>query len=211
MVTRVFRSKFEQLKKEVIKKALFGTVPAYTYVIEFQKRGFPHVHMLIILKKTFKLNSIDHFDAHISAELPDPKTYPTLYSMVVKHMTHGPCGELKPTNICMKSNRCRNHYPRTFTNENKIPSDGYPIYKRQDDKRKPEVWGHMLDSRWIVPYNPYLLSLFDCHINVEVSSTIKAVKYLYKYMYKGHDKVVFQIVAQQNRDEIDAITQIPIS
>lgn len=30
----------------------------------------------------------------------------------------------------------------------------------------------------------------DCHINVEVCLTIKAVKYLYKYMYKGHDKVV---------------------
>lgn len=36
---------------------------------------------------------------------------------------------------------------------------------------------------------------------------VKAVKYLYKYVYKGHDKVVFQIVSQQNRDEIDEKTQ----
>jgi hypothetical protein len=29
--------------------------------------------------------------------------------------------------------------------------------------------------------------LFHCHINVEVCTSITAVKYLYKYVYKGHD------------------------
>jgi hypothetical protein len=28
---------------------------------------------------------------------------------------------------------------------------------------------------------------YQCHINVEVYSSIMAVKYLYKYVYKGHD------------------------
>ena len=31
---------------------------------------------------------------------------------------------------------------------------------------------------------------YDCHINVEVCSTIGAVKCLYKYIYKGHDKAM---------------------
>jgi hypothetical protein len=39
-----------------------------------------------------------------------------------------------------------------------------------------------------VPYNPYLLRLFNCHINVEACGSIKAVKYLFKYIYKGHDR-----------------------
>ncbi|XP_020186773.3 uncharacterized protein [Aegilops tauschii subsp. strangulata] len=51
----------------------------------------------------------------------------------------------------------------------------------------------MLDNRWVVPYNPYLLRMFNCHINVEVCSSIKAGKYLYKYIYKGHDKASFSI------------------
>ncbi len=39
-----------------------------------------------------------------------------------------------------------------------------------------------------MPYNPYLSLLFNCHINVEVCTSITAVKYLYKYVYKGHDR-----------------------
>lgn len=99
--------------------------------------------------------------------------------------------------VRMISKKCKSRYPRSFTNITKISNDGYPIYRRRHDNRRAKARGLMLDNKWVVPYNPYLLSLFDCHINVEVCSTIKAVKYLYKYMYEGHDKVVFHIVNQQ--------------
>jgi hypothetical protein len=39
----------------------------------------------------------------------------------------------------------------------------------------------------VVPYNPYLSLLFNCHINVEVCTSVAAVKYLYKYVYKSLD------------------------
>ena len=32
-----------------------------------------------------------------------------------------------------------------------------------------------------------LLQKYDCHINVEDCVSIKSLKYLYKYVYKGHD------------------------
>jgi hypothetical protein len=32
---------------------------------------------------------------------------------------------------------------------------------------------------------------YNCHINVEACSSIKAVKYLFKYIYKGHDRTSF--------------------
>ncbi|KAI8538191.1 hypothetical protein RHMOL_Rhmol09G0083300 [Rhododendron molle] len=52
----------------------------------------------------------------------------------------------------------------------------------------------MLDNnRWVVPYNPYLLARFDCHVKVEVCSPIKDIKYLYKYVYKGHDKISIKL------------------
>jgi hypothetical protein len=66
--------------------------------------------------------------------------------------------------------------------------DSYPNYRRHDDGRKEKVRGCELDNRWVVPYNPYLLWLFNCHINVEACGSIKAVKYLFKYIYKGHDR-----------------------
>jgi len=34
----------------------------------------------------------------------------------------------------------------------------------------------------------YLSLLFNCHINVEVYTSVAVVKYLYKYIYKGHDR-----------------------
>jgi len=39
----------------------------------------------------------------------------------------------------------------------------------------------------VVPYNPYLSLLFNYHINVEVYTSVAAIKYLHKYVYKGHD------------------------
>jgi hypothetical protein len=40
----------------------------------------------------------------------------------------------------------------------------------------------------VVPYNPYLSLLFNCRINVEVCTSVAIIKYLYKYVYKGHDR-----------------------
>ena len=43
---------FEQKKKALLKlidNGFFGTAVAYVYTIEFQKRGFPHIHLLIFL------------------------------------------------------------------------------------------------------------------------------------------------------------------
>jgi hypothetical protein len=48
--------------------------------------------------------------------------------------------------------------------------------------------GLPFDNRWVVPYNPYLSLLFNCHINVKVCTSIAVVKYLYKYVCKGHDR-----------------------
>jgi hypothetical protein len=62
------------------------------------------------------------------------------------------------------------------------------VYRRRDDGRKEMVQGHMLDNRWVLPYNLYLVCTFNCHFNVEACSNIKSVKYLFKYIYKGHDR-----------------------
>jgi hypothetical protein len=34
---------------------------------------------------------------------------------------------------------------------------------------------------------------YDAHINVEVCNNIRAVKYLFKYIYKGHDRATVEI------------------
>ncbi|XP_066320710.1 uncharacterized protein [Miscanthus floridulus] len=67
--------------------------------------------------------------------------------------------------------------------------------------KKKKVHGHELENRWVMPYNPYLLRLFNCHINVEACGSIKAVKYLFKYIYKGYD---WASVAMREADKEDS-------
>ncbi|KAI8524357.1 hypothetical protein RHMOL_Rhmol13G0144400 [Rhododendron molle] len=49
------------------------------------------------------------------------------------------------------------------------------------------VRGQRIDKRDVVPYNLYLPRKYNSHINVEVCAGIKSVKYIHKYIYKGHD------------------------
>lgn len=62
----------------------------------------------------------------------------------------------------------------------------------------------MVDNRFVVPYNPYLLKKYDCHINVEVCCSVKSVKYLYKYVYKGHDAAVAEISTDEITEYLNA-------
>jgi hypothetical protein len=69
----------------------------------------------------------------------------------------------------------------------------YHIYRRRDMERIVLVHGVELDNCWIVPHNVYLSTKYDAHINVEVYNNIHAVKYLFNYIYKGHDCATVEI------------------
>jgi len=124
---------------------------------------------------------------------------PLLFETVSKSMIHGPCGELNPTSPCMINGKCTKHYPREFNTTTTTNKYGYPLYRRRDDKKTIKKKRGTIDNRWIVPYNPYLCQKYNCHINVEICSSIRSVKYLYKYIYKGHDRVMISIENPQDR------------
>jgi hypothetical protein len=50
----------------------------------------------------------------------------------------------------------------------------------------------------VVPHNVYLSTKYDAHINVEVYNNIRAVKYLFKYVYIGHDRATVEISRQSD-------------
>ncbi|XP_062075122.1 uncharacterized protein LOC133779145 [Humulus lupulus] len=208
LVARVFHAKLEELKDQLFKRQIFRKVSAYVYVIEHQKRGLPHAHFLIILQNEWKIHAPESFDEIVSAEIPDKNTNIHLHNAVVKHMMHGPCGVLNPSNVRMKGNRgCKSNYPNNYAFATTVGNNCFPIYRRSNNGMTVKVRGQYLDNRWVVPYNPYLLATFDSHINVEIFSTIKAMKYLYKYIYKGHDRVTFNLVSETNNQQVDEIQQ----
>lgn len=45
----------------------------------------------------------------------------------------------------------------------------------------------------VIPYNPGLSRNYRCHVNIEVTTGIKAVKYIYKYIYRGDDRAMVRV------------------
>jgi hypothetical protein len=84
------------MRKILMEKDILGKVKAYVYVVEFQKRGLPHAHFLLIMERKYKLTCPEQYDMIISAKLPNKK-YPELYKMVTKHVMHGPYGTHNPS------------------------------------------------------------------------------------------------------------------
>jgi hypothetical protein len=80
--------------------------------------------------------------------------------------------------------------------------DLFPVYRRRDDGQVVEVRNAKLDNRWVVHFNTSLLMLYNCHRNVEICSSTKAVKYLYKYIYKGPDGASYSVDKSDNGDKV---------
>ncbi|KAI5433936.1 hypothetical protein KIW84_020970 [Lathyrus oleraceus] len=202
LLTRIFRSKLEKLKDNVINKGVLGKVKSYMYVTEFQKRGLSHVHMLLVLESNDKLCDPKDYDSMVREEIPKLECEPELHEAVVRHMIHGPCGIINRKSPCMKDGHCKKRYPKQFLDETRQGTDSYPEYRRRFDESVSLGKDRSVDNRWVVPYNPWLLLKYDCHINVEICSSIKSIKYLYKYVYKGPDRVAMEVHKGSYMDEV---------
>ena len=207
LVSRVFRAKLRELIHDLTVRGVLGKAIAYTYVVEFQKRGLPHAHILVILRISDKPRTHADVDRLVSAEVPDKSLDPHLYHLVETFMVHGPCGALDPTCPCMNElGQCSKRFPKPPRDETEVNVGGYPAYRRRlrfppagETDAPKERWvtrsiGHgEQDSSWVVPFNAFLLTKFECHLNVEVCTSIRAVKYLYKYTYKGPDRACIEV------------------
>ena len=206
LVSRVFKQKLQVLKTDLFQRDILGRVIANIYVIEFQKRGLPHAHILMWLHNEDKLRTADDIDQFICAELPDPLNESALYDIVKSTMIHGPCGivdgKLFDKAPCQTAGICSKNFPKQFTESTNICSDGYPVYRRRNNGRTVTVRGCALDNRWVVPYNKVLTLRYGSHINLEACSSIKSVKYLFKYVYKGHDCINLEVSEKYNHDEV---------
>uniref|UniRef100_A0A0R0HCZ1 ATP-dependent DNA helicase n=1 Tax=Glycine max TaxID=3847 RepID=A0A0R0HCZ1_SOYBN len=192
LISRVFRLKYEQMLFDLTKKHLLGKVVAYMHTIEFQKKGLPHVHLLLFLHPDNKYSSLDDIDHIISAEIPSHENDPELYTLVQNHMVHGPCGILQPKSPCMKEGKCSHFYPKMFHPQTVLDSNDYPIYRRRNDG---------------LPYNAKLLKKYQAHINVEWCNQNTSIKYQFKYINKGYDIITAVVIHDDNGTLENAISQ----
>lgn len=192
-VCRIFRMYLLCAYEDIMSGNVFGTVIASTYVIEFQKRGLPHAHMIFILHPDNKLNSPEQIDKVISAEIPEDDDI--LRSVIMRHNLHGPHSKCPP---CWDptTEKCSKHYPKPFSDTTCFADNGFPIYRRRDNSSKEYIYNKFTDNKpervdnsMVVPYNPFLSQKYDAHINVETCASVMSLKYLFKYLTKGHDRI----------------------
>jgi hypothetical protein len=179
---RAFRLKEKDLIHEIVTMGRFGKVIAYTSTIEFQKRGLPHLHLMVTLDPAHRPVTPKQIALIVSAEIPDPADSPRLHALFTEFMLHGPCGG-RP---CWQAGACNKGYPRPFTDKTVNVDGTYPVYKRRDTRRTFTKLTSTFDNRSVVPYNEFLTLMFECHINVEIPVNTTAIKYLFKYITKGH-------------------------
>ncbi|XP_028649219.1 uncharacterized protein LOC114645542, partial [Erpetoichthys calabaricus] len=201
LVARVFRLKLNNFLEDIKIKSLFGTVKAIIHVIEFQKRGLPHAHILLILDDYSKIRTEDDINKIVKAEIPDRDNSPCLFQIVIRNMIHTPCGNTNPNSPCMVNGKCSKGFPKDFQEVTLGNVNGYPKYMRRQTNELQVVPGRPIDNTWVVPYNPYLCLRYNCHINVEICATVKSVKYLFKYVYKGHDCADVSVSETNDHDE----------
>ncbi|XP_074327785.1 uncharacterized protein LOC141665699 [Apium graveolens] len=199
IVSRVFKLKLDQLLDLIKKKNYFGKCIGVMHVIEFQKRGLPHVHMLILLSPESRPNSIEKVDRLVSAEIPDKNSDPIAYEAVKNYMMHGPCGKDLYTTPCMVKGKCMRHFPKRFNGNTYFYDCGFPVYRRRNTGRVINKKGINLDNQYVVPYNRDLLLRFQCHINLEICNSSRSLKCLFKYCLKGHDTTTMLLKMKSNK------------
>jgi len=187
IVNRAFHGRLEKLK--VFLRQNFGGLAYEIGVIEFQKRGLPHAHIVIKFKTEPSISVLDSF---ISAELPDPNVDLALYNQVRRLHIHSRDHLTRPGSRCNRDGRCQYNYPQPITPTTYVDDLGRVHYRR----RKPE-------DAWVTPHMPALLRLLDCHIYVDVCATSMIFLYLYKYLFKGPDHARFTVHSLQQDGDGD--------
>jgi hypothetical protein len=156
----MFKIKLKELINDIHEKHIMGCMIAGIYVIEFQKRGLPHAHILIFFAKNYKPHTVEDVDRMISAKLLNLETNKLAHETVARCMMHGPCGVVFSNAPCMEDGKCKKQYPRKFQSKMMTDVNGYhvatPLLEEcEDDTHTPEM------GTWESSETPQT-SEFDC-------------------------------------------------
>ncbi|KAK6764076.1 hypothetical protein RB195_024415 [Necator americanus] len=165
--------------------------------------------MLLIIKQVWNAQTVADVDNVVCAEISDREGEPEAYEAVTMYMMHIKCGADDPQSPCIRDERCANRFSKQIRESTSMETDSYQWYRRRNRTiRIVEINGRVYSDEWFVPTNLYLLMKFNCHVNVKICGTISAVKYLYKYIYKGSDRARITIESDSDGSGNQVVDEI---
>nr|GEW89449.1 DNA helicase [Tanacetum cinerariifolium] len=166
VVCRVFEQKIHALIAFLKEERIFGDVTGVLYTVKFQKRGLPHCHTLLWVDSASRIRIAKDVDQFISADLKAS---------------------------CMKGDKCSKKFPKKFNDKTFFDENGHVHYQRRDTCVSATRNNFQLDNSYVVPYNRHLLLAFRAHINVEYCGWSMLIKYMFKYISNGTDRVFARV------------------
>ena len=97
---------------------------------------------------------------------------------------------------------CDNNYPNVFIYETIFEDNGYSKYRKmttEHDSRNVTVVSDIekymkyCDNRSVIQHNRYVMSKYGVYINVEYCGSVKAIKYIYNYVYMCPDCITCRL------------------
>ncbi|XP_031131667.1 uncharacterized protein LOC116033051 [Ipomoea triloba] len=105
----------------------------------------------------------------------------------------------------MVDGKCSKYFPKKFLTSSSFDEDRYPLYRRRDNSCIINRNGIDLDNRYVVPHNCHLLLKYKAHINVEWCNQSRSIKYLFKYVNKGKDRVTAEFYKSSVDEETGTV------
>ena len=115
-------------------------------------------------------------------------------------MLHDFCKSLLKNALYINNKKCLKKYSKDYSEQTILTFNEYFKYRRRNDDVFVIKGDHHYINRHVISYNLYLFAKYNCHVNIKVANDIFAVKYLYKYVYKDHDKMFISV--ERNDDAV---------
>jgi hypothetical protein len=161
------RNKLWKSNKDICK---WGKWLHYFERDENQQRAATHTHGCAFVSKSIP----DMIQVNvIRADLPDPITEKPLHDVVHAHQIHT-CSEHLCGGPAEPGKKCRKGFPADLSDTTyEDPASLRYIYRRTKDA-----------DRWVVPYHPETLLIWQGHINFQYVTTKDFARYMTKYATK---------------------------
>ncbi|KAG2191493.1 hypothetical protein INT47_013068 [Mucor saturninus] len=163
-----------------------GGIKDYSWVMEIQDRGSPHIHMVLWTEKSVQ-ELIDMNVVHTrfppGTSIDDPLLHSLVNNLQIHRCNDNYCKRGDPTK------KCRFGYPKPYAPSTELDTEHRCIYKRD------------VGDAYVNNYNPYLLSVFRTGMDIQYNDGPQAVRYFAKYLAKDdyEAKILLKNIQQQNQ------------